>query len=159
MLWPVSMRFLRFESNNFNEFFFSSVSSSTLVSTSTIYSVHNVKIIAKLSQKAQFYLVVSGWEKDRQRRGRGGLLKTQATGKWIAVVICLLPWIFMYLCWWRMKDLSKNHEPLHQLGWSAADWATNMAFEMAALLASLNLHSDLMASSGSQRRLWYHLNW
>jgi hypothetical protein len=41
-----------------------------------------------------------------------------------------------------MMALSKAYDLVYQFAWSAADQATNNAFEMAAPPASLNLYPD-----------------
>ena len=51
----------------------------------------------------------------------------------------------IHLRWWGMRALSKAHELFYQLRWSAAERATNKAFEMVAPLASLNLHRNSIA--------------
>ena len=50
----------------------------------------------------------------------------------------------IHLYWWQMRALSKYNDPFNQLGWSAADQAATIKFEIAAQLAPSILHSDLM---------------
>ena len=93
------------------------------------------EIIAKL-RNINFYLVVSGLERDLQRETTRTVDKSQATNHGIAIAFRSTVTVIL-VSWWQLVARLKTHDPRHQLGWSAADWVANNLFQMNASLAPL----------------------